>query len=224
MILLDEPELGLHPYAITMLANLIKTAATKTQIIVSTQSALLLDHFDPEDVLVAELEDGATGVRRLESHDLEQWLDEYSLGQLWKRTSSVGDRRVLRILILVEGETEETFVNAVLAPHLFTRGFAAVSAKLMGNARLRSRRGGVRGWPEVQAEILHHLRTDQQIYVTTMVDYYGMPGNPNQANAWPGRHAAPSRQSTKGAASSRRPLRSKLRRNCRIFDVLSRSS
>ena len=58
---------------------------------------------------------------------------------------------MLRILILVEGETEETFVNAVLAPHLFTRGFAAVSAKLMGNARLRSRRGGVRGWPEVQA-------------------------------------------------------------------------
>ncbi len=55
-----------------------------------------------------------------------------------------------RLLILVEGETEETFVNEVLAPHLFVRGYSRVDSKLMGNARLRSRRGGVRGWPEVR--------------------------------------------------------------------------
>ncbi len=51
-----------------------------------------------------------------------------------------------RLFILVEGETEETFVNELLAPHLYRKGYEAVSAKLMGNARLRSQRGGVRGW------------------------------------------------------------------------------
>jgi predicted ATPase len=90
VILIDEPELGLHPYAITMLANLIKSAATKTQIIVSTQSALLLDHFQPEDVLVADLVDGATTLTRLESKKLAVWLEEYSLGQLWEKNQFGG--------------------------------------------------------------------------------------------------------------------------------------
>ncbi len=90
VILVDEPELGLHPYAITMLANLIKSASTKTQIVVSTQSALLLDHFEPEDVLVAQLQDGATIINRLESQNLAQWLDEYSLGQLWEKNEFGG--------------------------------------------------------------------------------------------------------------------------------------
>jgi Domain of unknown function (DUF4276) len=97
---------------------------------------------------------------------------------------------VARLFILVEGETEETFVNEVLAPHLFAKGFEAVSAKLMGNARLRGRRGGVRGWPGVRTEILRHLRTDMHVFVTTMVDYYGMPGDPRKTSAWPGRHKA----------------------------------
>jgi predicted ATPase len=90
VILVDEPELGLHPYAITMLANLIKTAASKTQIIVSTQSALLLDHFQPEDVLVADLENGSTTMRRLQSKDLTASLEEYSLGQLWEKNQFGG--------------------------------------------------------------------------------------------------------------------------------------
>jgi len=97
---------------------------------------------------------------------------------------------VARLFILVEGETEETFVNEVLAPLLFAKGFQAVSAKLMGNARLRSRRGGVRGWPQVRKEILRHLRTDEQVFLTMMVDYYGMPSGPEKGNAWPGRHEA----------------------------------
>jgi predicted ATPase len=90
VILVDEPELGLHPYAITMLANMIKSAATQTQIIVSTQSPLLLDHFEPEDVLVADLEKGATTVRRLSSEKLGVWLEEYSLGQLWEKNEFGG--------------------------------------------------------------------------------------------------------------------------------------
>lgn len=89
-IIVDEPELGLHPYAVTMLANLIKAASTETQVIVATQSALLLDHFKPEDVLVADMENGATTLRRLQSQDLAVWLEEYSLGQLWEKNQFGG--------------------------------------------------------------------------------------------------------------------------------------
>jgi predicted ATPase len=79
VILVDEPELGLHPYAVTMLATLIKAAAVKTQIIISTQSALLLDHFQPEDVLVADLERGATTIARLQSKGLADWGAAHAL-------------------------------------------------------------------------------------------------------------------------------------------------
>lgn len=90
VVLVDEPELGLHPYAITMLASLIKQASLKTQVIVSTQSPLLLDHFQPEDVLVADRVDGGTQFTRLESQKLSGWLEDYSLGQLWEKNEFGG--------------------------------------------------------------------------------------------------------------------------------------
>ncbi len=90
IILVDEPELGLHPSAITLLAALIKQAAVETQVIVSTQSPLLLDHFSPEDVLVANRVDGGTVLERLDSGKLSGWLEEYSLGQLWEKNELGG--------------------------------------------------------------------------------------------------------------------------------------
>lgn len=90
IILVDEPELGLHPYAITMLASLIKQVSLQTQVVVSTQSPLLLDHFEPEDVLVADRVDGGTQFTRLESAKLETWLQDYSLGQLWEKNELGG--------------------------------------------------------------------------------------------------------------------------------------
>jgi predicted ATPase len=90
VILVDEPELGLHPYAITLLASLVKQASISTQIILSTQSPLLLDHFQPEDVLVADRVDGSTQLTRLESGRLETWLERYSLGQLWEKNELGG--------------------------------------------------------------------------------------------------------------------------------------
>lgn len=90
VILVDEPELGLHPYAITLLASLVKQASIDTQIIMSTQSPLLLDHFQPEDVLVADRVDGSTQLTRLESARLETWLERYSLGQLWEKNELGG--------------------------------------------------------------------------------------------------------------------------------------
>jgi predicted ATPase len=90
VILVDEPELGLHPYATGMLASLIRHASQSTQVIVSTQSSLLLDHFDPDDVLVANRVEGKTQIERLEPAGLTEWLGEYSLGQLWEKNEFAG--------------------------------------------------------------------------------------------------------------------------------------
>ena len=86
-----------------------------------------------------------------------------------------------RLLICVEGETEESFVDRILGPHLIGNGFSLVIPHLMGMGRERSQRGGVRRWSSVRQEILRHLREDAGRYVSTMVDYYGMPHD------WPAR-------------------------------------
>ncbi len=90
VILVDEPELGLHPYAITLLASLVKQASVTTQVILSTQSPLVLDHFQPEDVLVAERVEGSTRLNRLDPAPLIAWLEDYSLGQLWEKNELGG--------------------------------------------------------------------------------------------------------------------------------------
>lgn len=95
VILVDEPELGLHPYAISLLASLIKQVSKNTQVIISTQSPLLLDNFEPEDILVADRVDGGTTLTRLESSEkFEVWLEEYSLGQLWEKNELGGRPKV----------------------------------------------------------------------------------------------------------------------------------
>jgi predicted ATPase len=93
VILVDEPELGLHPYALEVLAALVRQASVTNQVIASTQSSLLLDHFQPEDVLVADRVDGGTQLTRLESPQLAKWLEDYSLGQLWEK-NELGGRPV----------------------------------------------------------------------------------------------------------------------------------
>jgi len=85
-IIIDEPELGLHPYAITILAELVKKAATRKQIILATQSAELLDHFDPEDVVVVDRTENGSEFKRLDEERLTAWLEDYySLGELWNK-------------------------------------------------------------------------------------------------------------------------------------------
>ena len=90
ILLVDEPELGLHPAAIGLLASLIKRASRETQVIVSTQSASLLDYFEPEDVLVAERHAGGTQIKRLDAARLKVWLEDYSLGELWGKNELGG--------------------------------------------------------------------------------------------------------------------------------------
>lgn len=85
VIVVDEPELGLHPAAIGLLAEMIQSAAHDSTVIVATQSPTLVDYFEPEDVVVVDLVDGATEFTRLESAELEEWLDDFSLGELWEK-------------------------------------------------------------------------------------------------------------------------------------------
>jgi predicted ATPase len=85
LVLLDEPELGLHPAAITVLASLLTSAATRTQVIVATQSVTLVNQFEPSDIWTADREDRQTVFRRLNESDMASWLDDYALGDLWEK-------------------------------------------------------------------------------------------------------------------------------------------
>lgn len=73
-----------------MLCSLVKSAAVGTQIVIATQSPLVLDHFEPEDLLVAERHKGASTFTRLDSRNLDPWLEDYSLGQLWEKNELGG--------------------------------------------------------------------------------------------------------------------------------------
>jgi len=84
-IIIDEPELGLHPSAIIKLGSMLKSASVKAQIIVSTQSVNLLDQFAAEDIIIVERNDGQTVFKRQNDEELERWLSEYSLGELWSK-------------------------------------------------------------------------------------------------------------------------------------------
>lgn len=86
----------------------------------------------------------------------------------------------MTLIVHVEGHTEESFVNEVLAPHLLGHGFATVRAGFIGGGR-----GGITSWTIAQRDIVNHLRDDPTCVATTMVDYYGLPRTGTAA--WPGR-------------------------------------
>lgn len=84
-ILIDEPELGLHPYALAVLADLIKRAAEQKQLIISTQSVELINHFSANDIIVVDRINDASTFKRLDEENLKDWLEDYTLGDLWKQ-------------------------------------------------------------------------------------------------------------------------------------------
>lgn len=84
-LLIDEPELGLHPYAINILADIFKQVTEDKQLIVSTQSVELINELSPDDVIVVDQENGASTFKRLSEAELADWLQDYALGELWKR-------------------------------------------------------------------------------------------------------------------------------------------
>ena len=140
-MLFDEPELGLHPYALTLLGNLFRQAVGSSgkyvyhQIIISTQSAPLLNEFTPQDIIIVDRAHSESTFRRLSTDDLSEWLQEYTLGELWQK-NVLGGRPsnehmpesrperwqrafVIRLYVVVEGQTEESFVRNVLAEVLW---------------------------------------------------------------------------------------------------------
>jgi predicted ATPase len=90
LIIIDEPELGLHPYAIEILAELIEATSKKTQLIVSTQSPALVDYFEPEDIIIVNRSQGASVFKRLNKSELSEWLSDYSMGELWRKNIIMG--------------------------------------------------------------------------------------------------------------------------------------
>ena len=85
LIILDEPELGLHPTAISVLAGLLKKASVRSQVLISTQSVNLVNEFEPENVIVVDREEGASVFKTLDSEKLAEWLNNYSLGDIWEK-------------------------------------------------------------------------------------------------------------------------------------------
>ncbi len=85
VVLLDEPELGLHPAAITLLADLLVSASIRTQVLVATQSVTLVNHLEPEHVWTVNREDNQSTFRHLSKEDMSTWLDGYALGELWEK-------------------------------------------------------------------------------------------------------------------------------------------
>ena len=85
VIILDEPELGLHPAAENVIAGLIKSASRNCQVLLSTQSATFLDYFSADDVIVVECENGESRFTRQSQDELRKWLERYTLGQIWSK-------------------------------------------------------------------------------------------------------------------------------------------
>jgi predicted ATPase len=84
-IIIDEPELGLHPAAIQVLAGLIRSVSKKSQVIISTQSVTLINQFVPEDLIIVERENNVSVFKRLSEAQIEAWLDNYSIGEVWEK-------------------------------------------------------------------------------------------------------------------------------------------
>lgn len=84
-IILDEPELGLHPFAISKLAGMIKKASVQSQIIVATQSVNFVNEFSADDIIVANRDNNQTVFKRQSEESLKTWLEDYSIGELWEK-------------------------------------------------------------------------------------------------------------------------------------------
>jgi len=169
-IIVDEPELGLHPYAIKILASLIRSASKEKQVIISTQSVTLLNEFEPADIVIADRKDGASVLKRLAPDDLAEWLKEYSLencGEEHLRGTSITMKRVH---VICEGQTEETFVNEVLRPHLASFNVLPIAA-LVGKP---GHEGGHVNTARMTYDIKLRLMHDRHSWCTTFFDFYGL--------------------------------------------------
>jgi predicted ATPase len=84
-IVLDEPEIGMHPYAMEIVAGLIRSASVQSQILVATQSASLVNHFEPSEIITVTRSNAQSHFARLDARELDAWLKDYSVGELWEK-------------------------------------------------------------------------------------------------------------------------------------------
>jgi predicted ATPase len=94
LLILDEPELGLHPYAVEIVAGLLRAASEHAQVLLATQSVAFLDHFEPQEVVVVDRGGRASSFQRLDPDALDAWLESYSLAELWEKNVIGGKPRL----------------------------------------------------------------------------------------------------------------------------------
>ena len=85
IIVLDEPETGLHPFALDIIAALIRSASKSTTVVVATQSVAMVNQFSPSDILTVNRKDAASVFERVDLESLAKWLEDYSLGEIWEK-------------------------------------------------------------------------------------------------------------------------------------------
>lgn len=124
-----------------------------------------------------------------------------------------------RLLVHVEGQTEENFVNDVLSPHLLQHGYASVKARIFGNARQKQDRGGIRAWSSARNDIIKMLKQDPACITTMMVDYYGLPGSGNRE--WPGRALAGSQVFEQKATTVEQAIIADIRQTIGLITIRS---
>jgi predicted ATPase len=172
-IIIDEPELGLHPTAIAKLAGMIQSAAAKScQVILATQSTDLIGHFKPEDIITVDQINGETIFKRLDADELAVWLENYTIDDLWKRNIITSGQPnyidMQRIIIICEGYTEQEFCNKTLLPHFAMREIDVKAP------RTKKSNGGIANWSALKEQIENHLKQDPACSVSLFIDYYGI--------------------------------------------------
>ena len=147
LIVVDEPELGLHPYALKVIASLLRAATRHTQVLVSTQSSAFLDNFESEDIVVVERKGEATEFSRPDTQKLDAWLEDYLLGEVWEKN-----------VIVIGGR----FANTVLKRHLASFGVYMQNPVLIAHARKKGKvhRGGGRNFAAMQNDINRFLKQE----------------------------------------------------------------
>jgi predicted ATPase len=93
LIVMDEPELGLHPFAIVQLADMLRSASRESQVLLATQSVTLMNQFELDDLVIVERQDGSSVFDRPDPEQLGEWLADYSLGELWEKNMLGGRPR-----------------------------------------------------------------------------------------------------------------------------------
>jgi len=166
VLFIDEPELGLHPHAMALVAEMLKKLSHTRQVFIATQSPYLVDCFELENIIVADIKDGSTSLRNMTREKYQEWLDDdYLLSPLAQGRGGSGP--VTRLCVICEGHTEAQFVKDCLEPHLRQHNLVTVPSIL------KSKPGRPGGGAVTVERLARHVSHEYHHFdhVTTLVDY-----------------------------------------------------